>query len=603
MKSGVKKWLSRMNIRKKLVIYSYLFITPILLVISVFIFSNNYKELVESETKECIRTVDNLSSNTDALLTNITDLGTYISINDEIIKILKAADGSEYSEDSQVWFHEAPMKIIQDMVALNGQLKTVAIYPENGVLPYLRCMDYSAYLDEIEQVRQTETYKFACEKVGKFVWKRVEKNDKTTYNYNQNVKIVAYREMYDLTKKNKLGYLVLGASTGTFDENCNGALRNENESVFVFSSFGDLLSSAGSLSFENAKYIIEKNPQNLKKGITAKLETDGYMIYCKLSETTGTITYKFVPSVAMNELINNLIWSDVLLLLGLMIGFFPILILISSVITKPLGKLRNAMTLFKKGDFGQRVEITSNDEVGEVSQVFNDMVSEMKELIDNNYVLALKEKESELNALQAQINPHFLYNALDSLYWKCVDAGNDEIGEDILSLSDLFRLVLNRGNSIIPVSDEIKLLESYLHLQAARFGKRFSYRFDVDEAVLDENIPKLILQPFVENAVVHGFEKSNEHFTLDISAHIADGNIVFKIVDTGVGMSREQVENLWSHSEEVVGKGQRIGKYAIRNVRERLEILYHNKFTLNIDSREGAGTTVTLVIPSGRKGY
>ena len=123
------------------------------------------------------------------------------------------------------------------------------------------------------------------------------------------------------------------------------------------------------------------------------------------------------------------------------------------------------MNGFKEGDFTRRVEVTSMDEVGEVSTVFNDMVRDMKELIDTNYVIALKEKQSELDALQAQINPHFLYNALDTLYWKCIDADNEETGEDILALSQLFRLVLSRGNSIIPVSDEVKLLESYLHIQ------------------------------------------------------------------------------------------------------------------------------------------
>ena len=250
---------------------------------------------------------------------------------------------------------------------------------------------------------------------------------------------------------------------------------------------------------------------------------------------------------------------------------------------------------------GELVEVMTQDEVGEASACFNRMVDDIRELIDTNYVMALKERESELDVLQAQINPHFLYNTLDSLYWKATESGNDEIAEDILSLSQLFRLVLNRGNGIVTVQAEAELLDRYLHIQKMRFGKRLNYEISLDKNVLEEEIPKLILQPFVENAIVHGFEKTDGNYTLRVIGSKEEERMVFKIIDTGVGMNDEQMEAIWDNADTRKYASQRIGRYAIKNVKERLELIYHENYELHIESRVGQGTTVTVSVPCGLK--
>lgn len=239
--------------------------------------------------------------------------------------------------------------------------------------------------------------------------------------------------------------------------------------------------------------------------------------------------------------------------------------------------------------------------MGEASACFNRMVDDIRELIDRNYVMALKERESELDILQAQINPHFLYNTLDSLYWKAMESENDEIAEDILSLSQLFRLVLNRGNGIVTVRTEADLLERYLHIQKMRFGKRLEYEISLDKTLWDEEIPKLILQPFVENAIVHGFEKIDGNYTLSIKGTKGEKGIIFQIKDTGVGMSDEQMEAIWDKADNRKYASQRIGRYAIKNVKERLELIYHENFELRIESKIGQGTTVIISVPCGLK--
>ena len=587
----LKKLIYNMKLRKKLIFFSYLFVTPVLVLISFFLFRRNYGLSIAEERNECIRSMTALADNVDLQLKGITDIGTYICINDEILNILQSKEPGELNTDAMLWYHEAPMQIVQDMMALGSSIKTLAIYPENGVMPYLRCMDHSAYTDSLREVRNSEEYRAACEQVGRYVFRRTEKDYLSTYKFNQNPKINVYREIYDMSRKHRLGYMIIGAGTEILDDICTSALRSTGEAVFVFSADGCFLSGAGGVDKEDAVSII--NGSGIKDNKELLYVTaSGYTVYSGKGSGSGARVYRFVPLSKNDQILRQILTSGIILLIGLMIAFLPILLIMTSVITRPLNKLRQAMRSFKEGDFTQSVEVDSMDEVGEVSVVFNDMVRDMKELIDTNYVIALKEKESELDALQAQINPHFLYNTLDTLYWKCIDADNDEIGEDILALSDLFRLVLNRGNSIIPVSDEVRLLENYLHIQHARFGNRLSYVIDVDEDIMSARIPKLILQPFVENSVLHGFEKGKEDFELRISGHRKDGKLVFTVSDNGIGMSAEQIDDILVKKEEK--RSGNIGGYAVYNVNERLKLLYHEDYELSISGSEGKGTTVLL---------
>ena len=209
----IKNWVAKLSIRRKLVFYSYVIITPILLLISILLLAHNYRSAVKSEENRCVQNVQNLSDSISVLQKNIMEMGTYISINDEIKQILTSDEPGELNRDARLWQNRAPMKIIQDMVAIDGQIKSVALYPENGIHPYLNCIDRSSsYLGDIGQVRRKDIYALAVQEKGKFLWQRVghcQNGQSDTYQVNQNEKIVMYREIYDMARKNKLGYLSL----------------------------------------------------------------------------------------------------------------------------------------------------------------------------------------------------------------------------------------------------------------------------------------------------------------------------------------------------------------------------------------------------------
>ncbi|EOS76005.1 multiple sugar transport system permease [Lachnospiraceae bacterium 10-1] len=520
----------------------------------------------------------------------------------KIKRILTVDEPEELNHDARLWMNYAPMKIIQDMVAIDGQIKTVAIYPENGINPYLSCVDRSSYIGDMEQVRKQEIYALAIQEKGKFLWQRVGRYESDTYQFNQGDKIVMYREIYDMARRNKLGYLVIGSSAEIFDEICQNSLRDRREAVVIMSEYGAELVRCGNINDTVISDILAEKTLKITDQKLIQGNTWGnYNVYCCRDEETGTMVYKIVHKVGWKDLSNAVIYAPLALLIGFLFGLYPVLLLVSNIVSKPLHTLSAAMENFKQGDFSQKIEAITQDEVGEVSACFNRMVDDIRELIDKNYILAIKERESELDILQAQINPHFLYNTLDSLYWKAMESENEEIAEDILSLSQLFRLVLNRGDGIVTVQTEAELLDRYLHIQQMRFGKRLKYEILLDEAILGEEIPKLILQPFVENAIVHGFENADRNYSLSIIGKREDAFMTFQIEDTGVGMSEEQMEAIWDKAGNCKYASQRIGRYAIKNVKERLELIYHENYTLRIMSRVGQGTTVVVSVPCGLK--
>ena len=412
----------------------------------------------------------------------------------------------------------------------------------------------------------------------------------------------------------------------TLSCNIAGGERQETGGVFFvdlnYSAISDLCERL-SLGNRGYIYILDRNggivyhPQQqliysgmkqelISEVMEAKessfLTEDGRLYTISRSEQTGWIV---VGVSLVSELMRRADEARkiyLLIALALFMAALALAYLLSDEITKPVKSLEKSMKEVEKGNFAPAVmEVREENEIGHLRRNFNMMTEEIRKLMEQRDQEQQTKRKSELKALQAQINPHFLYNTLDSLYWKATESGNDEIAEDILSLSQLFRLVLNRGNGIVTVQTEADLLERYLHIQKMRFGRRLEYEISLDKSILEEEIPKLILQPFVENAIVHGFEKTDGSYTLSITETKEEKHMIFQIRDTGVGMSDEQMRAIWEHADTRKYASQRIGRYAIKNVMERLELIYHENHELHIESRMGQGTTVTISVPCGLK--
>lgn len=593
----IRQWVDRLSVKKKLVFYGYLTITPVLVLICVAMVVNNYKKVCGEKLANDRTGVGTLAESLSILQTDIKDFSTYICINNDIHDLLVTDDVEEKNANAKLWLEEAPMEIVQDMMALKGYIKTIAIYPSNGIRPYLRCMDGSAYVSDLDSIYASQSYQDTIASESGMVWKWVPKGKGETYETNRTDKIVLYRRIPDLRQKTTLGYIAIGVGQEYFLKLCDGIIKNDKEGVLVLDQNGGVLVRSGALSEEVETYLeseafIGQNYRTREEHITY----GDYEIISRQLDKNSSIVCKVVPRYRLQTQFLDIVYMPCMLLLGMLIGLMPLLLIISNIVTNPLHKLTLAINEVSNGDLEQQVEVVTHDEVGEVAECFNRMVLALKELIEENYVITLQEKESELAALQAQINPHFLYNTLDSLYWQATNEGNDEIAESILALSQLFRLVLSQGSREVTVAQETELIYRYLQIQKMRFTKRLNFTIQVDDDIKQAKMPKLILQPFVENAIVHGFENVSTPCDVIVTGHREGDRICFEIADTGIGMSKEQVDEIWQEEPENYRK-QRIGRYAIKNIRERLQRRYGDRFSLEIQSDVGKGTRVTLRIP------
>ncbi len=582
-----------MSIRKKIVFYAYAALIPILLVICLLITAYRCTEARKEYEQIQENSIGTVAASLDIIQKEIHHLSLNMAINRDIRNILSASKPEALKEDPNLWMHETPVQMIEEIVALKGYIKTLSIYPENGVMPYLRCMDSASYVSGLEQIRDSEVYQAALKGRGEGIWIRAGRGESAIYQENNVEKLVLCREAYDLSKKKPLGFITIGIDAGEVQDLCENVLQNGGEGVLLLNHLGDEIGRYGVTDEKISAYVKEKElfKEEQYHGIFERKEIFQY----KMKES-GCCIIKIAPQKVFGDFLGEIIYIPLALMLGVTFGLLPVLLLVSNIISKPLAKLCGAMEKFGEGDFEQRLEIKSEDEVGRVTAGFNQMVKVIEQLINKNYIMVLKERESELAALQAQINPHFLYNALDSIYWQALGADDEEAAESIYQLSQLFRLVLGRGEKLVTVEMELELSKRYLEIQRLRFQQQMEFRLEVDPEILSEKIPKLILQPFVENAVVHGMQK-DDVCVITISGTCVDERMEFQISDTGIGMTEEQIKRLWEEDADKVFTGQRIGKYAIKNVRERLELEYGKEFQLEIRSKVGEGTEVTLVLP------
>ena len=254
-------------------------------------------------------------------------------------------------------------------------------------------------------------------------------------------------------------------------------------------------------------------------------------------------------------------------------------------ITHPLTQLKKLVVDWMKTTKERQAEIASDD-ISLISNTFKQVTSENMEL---NHLLIrskLEIKEAELNLLQAQIKPHFLYNTLDAIYWMAIMNDNQDIAKMTSALSETFKLSLSKGKEMITVDDELAHIRHYVTIQQLRFPNRITYEEDVDDALLDMEFLKLLLQPLVENAIYHGLEPKMSPGIVRLTGKINDDETVFIIEDNGVGI--EEMSN--------TTKG-----FGLKNVQQRME-LYYPSSTFSIRSEMNLGTTVELRFPIKTRG-
>ncbi|MBB3114445.1 two-component system sensor histidine kinase YesM [Paenibacillus phyllosphaerae] len=266
--------------------------------------------------------------------------------------------------------------------------------------------------------------------------------------------------------------------------------------------------------------------------------------------------------------------------------------MLSELLLKPLFKLRNLMLKVETNHLDVKFESVFEDEISQVGYKFNRMLEQIKELIEEVRSTEQEKRKSEIKALQAQIDPHFLYNTLNTIYWKSEMQEQQAVSGMIVSLSQLFRLGLNNGHEITTLRQELEHVSQYLSLQSMCYPDLFYYEIaEVDEKLLDVPILKILLQPLVENSILHGFQELPHQGRIRIETSAQDGMLTISVNDNGVGMDVHQVQQMLSR------RGKECSSYALSNVRARLALYYGSKASFILESESCVRTSVRLVIP------
>ena len=272
-------------------------------------------------------------------------------------------------------------------------------------------------------------------------------------------------------------------------------------------------------------------------------------------------------------------------------------ILFSKVITKPMKRLVRAMQEFENNaEIYDYKPMTGVQEVQDLSDSFAHMVIMIQELMSKVKMEEISLRKTELKALQAQINPHFLYNTLDSIQWMCEQDKNGDAVKMVSALAKLFRISISRGRELIPIADEINHAKCYLLIQSYRYKNQFTYEFDIEESITGYYCNKITLQPLIENAIYHGIDRMVDEGQIRITARTEEDDIVFLVSDNGAGMTAEQREGILK-KERSDSSG--IG---IKNVNDRIKIFFGESYGIQIESELDVGTTIRIRFPKIREG-
>ncbi len=284
-----------------------------------------------------------------------------------------------------------------------------------------------------------------------------------------------------------------------------------------------------------------------------------------------------------------------LLTTGILLAVAVIIaIVMSSTITKPIKVLKDSMKEVEKGNFeSANIELHSKNEIGSLSNSFNVMTQEIQNLMEQNIVEQRQKRKSELKALQSQINPHFLYNTLDSIIWMAEGGKTKEVVLMTSSLAKLMRQSFSNQAETVSIDKEIEYVRSYLTIQKMRYKDKLEFEISIDESIRHAEIVKLVLQPIVENAIYHGIKYKDEIGLIRIEGFEKDGKILIMIKDNGAGMDKETVEHILEEKKE----NYRSNGVGIYNVHMRLQLYYGPDYGIKYESRLGAGTIVTVTIP------
>ena len=407
---------------------------------------------------------------------------------------------------------------------------------------------------------------------------------------NRNTLLTISRAIYDINSQSLLGILIMNISSDVFDD----ALTLQNSGgMCIVDINGTLLCGNETISKlystdYNTEDMIYKNMQlsGERKTLTGKLAKYPLVVLCVSAESDKLLPFETILALALP--------LTAFILSAMLCAWF-----ITTNITKPIKNLSEAMERTKSSGWLKKIDTTMpQNEIGGLAESYNSMIDYLKELINQTLENEKNVQKAEMRILQEQIKPHFLYNSLETISYMAIQENASQVHDALEILGNFYRNFLSKGDREIPLKRELRITQDYLSLQKMRYDKIFEDEYCIDEASLDCMIPKLILQPLVENAIYHGVRLKGEKGIIRITTYLDKDYLHIVVYDSGVGMSDEQIANLLNNNLD--GKDTLSG-FGLHGTIDRIRYYCDSDDVVKIRSEQGEYTEVEIVIPRTMK--
>lgn len=561
-------WFNGIKLRYKLAIFYSLFcFLPVMLLF--WLSFLQMRSIIDDKGKMNLQSYLQQSvSSMDRTLDGYNSLSDYIAFDRTLAEVFSMEYGTPYEQYEQLTQKVDP--ILRTASYFHGGMQQITIYTDNGMVKH------DTTVAPVSEIEETDWYQKTLEHPG-LNW------------------FVNYQEK-TLFSARKLAFS--GAREGV------NILYMDVDYQKLFTPYAETLISEcglyitdqdGKLVFEESRFSGKNQNYDLTYSEFLEQRDRGstdYIILCEQSNTTGWTVWLYQPVGLAGEAMRPIgVMAGVTILICIFVAVLAYFIT-SGMVSSRIERLTHFMQEVQEGSMDMQMESDDRDEIGMLYRGFGSMMKRIRTLINEVYLSKITQKEAELKTLQAQINPHFLYNTLSLINWKALAAGEEDISRMTLALSTFYRTALNRGRNVLQVETELSNTRAYLEIQSMLHDGNFDYEIEAQTEILQCESLNLILQPLVENAIHHGIEeKTDGRGKITVRGWKEDNCVWFMVEDNGVGMEQEVADKILT----MESKG-----YGVRNVNERIRLCYGEKYAMKVESVVGKGTKMTIHFPARR---
>lgn len=569
---------------KDMPIFQKMFVICILVTVTISVISGGITYVTASDIilKKTIaqteETINQVSENYDSFMEMIANRLDYIAFNPTVQEELL----NRRPEKNEEGYYSSTRMVKRLLVQMfkSYQMEDIEIYGENGKQYFCSIRG----TEEPELENEDELMEIAAAGSGSVIYV----NDISGSGCLQIVKLVR-----DNLTMDSLGVLRTGIRAS--------ALERIQENVdFASSGMILLLDDKNQIIVGEASELTEEADRLFNKwndSFRYEIGGEEYRVVYQVSDYTG---FKAIGILPAKEIASAVAPVQIAMAATILVGIFlsiGLSVFMSRFMGKPIRRTVQALREVSKGDFSVRLEEERRDEFGEINQEFNHTIGRMEELLEEIAVSKMLNREMEFKALQAQINPHFLYNALDTINWMARKEEKEEICEMVSAVSNLLRISISNKETMFTLEKELDYVKDYLYIQQTRYRSRFEAVFEIDERIKSQRIPKLTIQPLVENAIVHSVEVRKEKTELMIRAYRVKEEVYIEIEDTGIGMSKETLANLLRPQKEKIDIKTAHTGLGVYAVHQRIQYMFGEAYGLQVYSEEGRGTRILIHFP------